>query len=241
MEHIPFLPPFNMDHDIIDDVDIAEAKDVDFEDYEDPDDYDPDLDMAPDEQLLDDATDIAARVLPEIPVVEYYIHEDPEPRFDTNFLEEKFTVVAGEELWQWINIETMPWDYTEFVLPEIQDVAGSNGDYILVSSWLTEDSTQIWEGNPNPEGNAIRMKFTYDATDGTGIYVNRHGMECVGDVTGDGVVNMDDVWPLVNRWNLADGECQGGVCYEALYDLNNDGIIDLADIMIVVSNWGPCE
>jgi endo-1,4-beta-xylanase len=85
------------------------------------------------------------------------------------------------------------------------------------------------------------MKFAYDATDGTGIYVNYHGMECVGDFNGDGVVNMDDVWPLVNRWNLADGECEGAVCYEAIYDLNSDGIIDLADIMIVVSNWGPCS
>jgi hypothetical protein len=68
---------------------------------------------------------------------------------------------------------------------------------------LTEDSDWVEHGF-----GAVRMKFAYDATDGTGIYVNYHGMECVGDFNGDGVVNMDDVWPLVNRWNLADGECQ---------------------------------
>jgi hypothetical protein len=167
------------------------------------------------------------------PVVEYYIDETKEPRFDTNLLEEKFTEPFEE--WRWINIETMPWDYTEFVLPEIPDIAegvGYIGDYILVSSWLTEDSDWVEHGF-----GAVRMKFSYDATNGTGIYVNRHGMTCIGDITGDGVVNMDDVWPLVNRWNVAKGEPD----YDPLYDLNSDDIIDLADIMIVVSNWGPCS
>jgi hypothetical protein len=47
-------------------------------------------------------------------VEEYFIEEKKEERFDTNFFEEKFTF--RDELWQWINIETLPWDYTEFVL-----------------------------------------------------------------------------------------------------------------------------
>jgi hypothetical protein len=242
MENLPFLPPFNMDHDIIDDVDIPELADLDFEDYEDPKDYDPDLDKAPDEQDLDE-TDISARVLPEVPVVEYYIDETKEPRFDTNLLEEKFTEPFEE--WRWINIETMPWDYTEFVLPEIPDIAeavGFIGDYILVSSWLTEDSTDIWGvpggwKNPDPEGEAIRMKFTYDATDGTGIYVNRIGMDCLGDFNGDGVVDLADIVMMLPAWNTTVGDA----LYDPLYDLDADGDIDLADIMTVVSNWGPCS
>jgi PKD repeat protein len=159
MENLPFLPPFNMDHDIIDDVDIA-AADA--------------LSNVPDEQLFD-TTDIELRVLSEVPVVEYYIDETKEPRFDTNLLEEKFTYECHDdhcwEEWRWINIETKPWHYTEFVLPEIQDVAGSNGDYILVSSWLTEDSESVDHGY-----GAVRMKFSYDAADeGLGIYVNTLG------------------------------------------------------------------
>jgi hypothetical protein len=63
----------------------------------------------------------------------------------------------------WINIETMPWHFTEFVLPEMPDKPQEYGldiigDYILVSSFITEDG--------------VRVKFSYDASDGTGLYVN---------------------------------------------------------------------
>jgi len=45
------------------------------------------------------------------------------------------------ESWYWLNIETLPWLYTEFVLP-VQDDADitSSGDYILTSSWITEET-----------------------------------------------------------------------------------------------------
>ncbi len=263
MEMIPFLPPFNMEHDIIDDVNIPAFDDV--------------LDLLagvgagqlfPDFQLWDNVlaepetcgvevagakfgceslihaffNTIEERWIEDVPATEeYYIVETWEKRFKTNLLEEKWKFTeAGDQEWQWINIETKPWDYTEFVLPLIPEVEpletlGFVGDYILVSSWTTEDS-------PSPiHGGDVRMKFSYDASDGTGIYVNYHGMECIGDFNGDGVVNMDDVWPLINRWNLKVGQCKNSFCYEAVYDLNNDGIIDLDDIMIVVANWGPCQ
>jgi hypothetical protein len=81
------------------------------------------------------------------------------------------------------------------------------------------------------------MKFTYDATDGTGIYVNRIGMDCLGDFNGDGVVDLADIVMMLPAWNTTVGDA----LYDPLYDLDADGDIDLADIMTVVSNWGPCS
>jgi hypothetical protein len=51
-----------------------------------------------------------------------------------------------DEYWRWINIETRPWDYTEFILPmrpDVTDPLDEDGDYILVGSWLTEDSIEV--------------------------------------------------------------------------------------------------
>jgi hypothetical protein len=127
------------------------------------------------------------------PAEECWKHERKEPRFDTNLLEEKFyfmgtTMGAGQaalddlgvkierleediEQWEWKNIETLPWDYTEFVLPEVPEAEGLEamgyiGDYILVSSFMTEN----WfvDYNPlDPLGgywvHPVRVKFDYDA------------------------------------------------------------------------------
>jgi hypothetical protein len=150
------LPPFNHPHDRVDDVDI-------------PDDVqgDPNGDVYPDWQYPDNPADevcsdcdtIFDRLIPDQdPLVMYWTVEEKEPRFDTNLLEEKFTELeepmpGGEdgELWQWINIETLPWHFTEFLLPDVDDkmcgdplnscaAVESQGDYILVSSFMTEDS-----------------------------------------------------------------------------------------------------
>jgi hypothetical protein len=175
-EPLPVLPPFNMEHDLVDDVNI------------------PELGAGPDVQYPDNVVDeaeacgfefppgtglfwgcesgihelfntILERVVEDQPpLVFWWLAEEKEPRFDTNLTEEKFTYLDdGSEKWMWINIETMPWYFTEFVLPEIPDKPQEYGldvigDYILVSSFRTEDG--------------VRVKFSYDASDGTGLYVN---------------------------------------------------------------------
>ena len=109
------------------------------------------------------------------PAEECYLYEDTEWRFDTNLLEEKFT--PDTEKWQWINIDTWPRDYTEFILPKIQDVTDDDGkhddgDFILVSSFMTEDSITVTHGISHP----VRVKFYFDAAVGpvnsADIYVN---------------------------------------------------------------------
>jgi hypothetical protein len=174
---LPLLPPFNMEHDTIDDVNIPENE------TNDPDEQEPDNVIGEaehcggplgavygcDSGIHRDYNTIQERRLEDLaPVVETFIAEEKEPRFDTNLLEEKFGEFGGFEWWRWINIETLPWDYTEFVLPRQPDIVDT-GDYILVSSFMTEDSDDVWHEDAD---DAVRVKFVYDAEDGTGIYVN---------------------------------------------------------------------
>jgi hypothetical protein len=136
---------------------------------------------------------------------------------DYCYTEENF---YDDELWQWINIETKPWDYTEFVLP---DIAASTGDYLLVSSWTTQTDE--------------RMMFWYEPSDdGLGIYVNTLLAEppCFGDFNGDGTRDTADIMLMIPHWNTTCGDAG----YDALFDVDNDCDIDLADIMQVVAVWG---
>jgi PKD repeat protein len=172
-ESLWMLPPFNYEHDMVDDVNIPE----------DLNDFGPDcrpIDNIDTSAITDTYDLIEERVVEDVGALDGDLFigwsgEDKEERFDTNLLEQVFWQwLAGAEwvqVWYWINVETMPWDYTEFILPELPDrpteEGYTTGDYMLVSSFLTEDSTTTEHG-----AGAVRLKFAYDAEDGTGIYVN---------------------------------------------------------------------
>ncbi len=55
----------------------------------------------------------------------------------------------------------------------------------------------------------------------------------VGDITGDGLVNVSDLQALAAAWNTASGDA----AYNADADLNGDGYINVGDLQIVVANW----
>ena len=57
---------------------------------------------------------------------------------------------------------------------------------------------------------------------------------CLGDFTGDGYVNIDDVvYMVVNLW----GPCEPG----ATGDFTGDGYVNIDDVVYMVVNlWGPC-
>jgi hypothetical protein len=56
-------------------------------------------------------------------------------------------------------------------------------------------------------------------------------VECVEDLTSDGVVNIHDLLLLISQW----GEC--GVC---IADLNGDGHVKVHDLLILIAAWGDC-
>ncbi len=51
----------------------------------------------------------------------------------------------------------------------------------------------------------------------------------VGDLNGDGVVNVSDLLILLGSWGECEDECPA--------DLNGDGVVDVSDLLILLANW----
>ncbi len=52
----------------------------------------------------------------------------------------------------------------------------------------------------------------------------------VGDLNGDGVVDVSDLLILLGAWGSCSGQCPA--------DLNGDGVVDVSDLLMLLSNWG---
>ena len=55
------------------------------------------------------------------------------------------------------------------------------------------------------------------------------GGTVLGDVTGDGLINVTDILVVMANWGPCVGNCPT--------DLNNDGQTNVSDLLIVISNW----
>ena len=53
---------------------------------------------------------------------------------------------------------------------------------------------------------------------------------CPADITGDGLVTVEDLLVVLSGW--------GGT---GAADINGDGIVDVMDLLGVVAAWGECE
>ena len=253
-ETLPVLPPFDRTHDIIDDIDIPNigtGSDTFYRDnlggdgpysvhyrctyvgYADHNDY-----------LINDLDHIGFGMADEnerraknmSALNMYYVAEEKEERFDTNLCEilNESNVAVGsvEEAWNWTNIETMPWNYTEMVYPtatvhyENSEYDNTNLDYLMTSSFIAPNS------GIGERGNDVRVKFVYDPTDSMGIYVNTIGEEVSipeGDVNGDGVADSTDAqWILQMDAGRRAKPASGTPEFEAA-DVNEDGLIDSTD------------
>ena len=54
---------------------------------------------------------------------------------------------------------------------------------------------------------------------------------CTGDVTGDLMVNVQDMLAVITNWAAPNPVCG---------DANHDGPVNLADLLMVLDNWGVC-
>jgi 6-phosphogluconolactonase (cycloisomerase 2 family) len=54
---------------------------------------------------------------------------------------------------------------------------------------------------------------------------------CIADVTGDQLVNIDDLIAIINSWGSAGGPA----------DVNSDGSVNEDDLIFVINAWGPCQ
>jgi len=149
-ELMPLLPPFNMVHEMVDDISIP--------DYVD----DPCPIYYPyGEDILPAYDTVEERIISDVPALDiYFTHKDIEPRFNTNLLE---ILDEGSciESWKWLDIHTMPDFYKEFVYPELPDIDDGAGDWLVTSSFTAPNSCDA------------RVMFAYDAEDGTGLYMNQ--------------------------------------------------------------------
>jgi hypothetical protein len=54
--------------------------------------------------------------------------------------------------------------------------------------------------------------------------------DCIGDATGNQIVNVDDLLVVINNWGNP-----------GLGDLNASGTTDVDDLTLVINNWGICQ
>jgi hypothetical protein len=55
--------------------------------------------------------------------------------------------------------------------------------------------------------------------------------QCPADVTGDGVINIDDLLGVINTWGQGAGSPS---------DVTGNGIVDIDDLLAVINAWGAC-
>ena len=154
-EILPEMPPFNMDHEIL--IDVQASWTRPYTQY----------DKVGDKVATD-------------PLEIWYIEEDVEERFKGELLEiynETFNEDKGLEYEYW-NVEwfwTQPWQYTAFVMNNTDQL------YLLTLAWYAPQSEiTIWDNDPDGPMDSYtyeRVKFWYDAGDKPlrDLYVNRVG------------------------------------------------------------------
>jgi hypothetical protein len=89
------------------------------------------------------------------------------------------------------------------------------------------DTTQIANGAHTLKAVATYSGGTLTAT--AGVTVSNSGTTTkVGDINGDGAVNIFDLSILLSKWGTTD----------ASSDLNKDGAVNVFDLSILLSHWG---
>ncbi|MDY6959486.1 MAG: hypothetical protein SVK08_10045, partial [Halobacteriota archaeon] len=181
------LPPYNKDHDIVDDIDIPQV--VGDGGYS---------------CIAEDYDSVIERVLTGYgPLEYYYVEESVEERFHTNLLERLHPygpeIVVGEETWYWWHIRTMPNNYTTFVLPaDTINTGDLHDDYLITLSYyahncregtefrtpedMCKESNQTHDLGPN---DWPRAAFVYDGINSEGLYIERTDLSgCYAHLSG---------------------------------------------------------
>ena len=75
----------------------------------------------------------------------------------------------------------------------------------------------------------------YEDAQGSGVMQITCGLPCPGDVTGNGVVNVDDLLGIINHW----GPCPPPCPYD-IAPAGGNGTVNVDDLLSVINHWGPC-
>ena len=60
--------------------------------------------------------------------------------------------------------------------------------------------------------------------------IGEYGVVCIGDIDGNGEVEIDDMLALIAAW---------GQCGSCAADINGDTNVDIEDLLLFISGWGP--
>jgi hypothetical protein len=67
------------------------------------------------------------------------------------------------------------------------------------------------------------------------LTLNNGSFCCNADVSGDDIVNIDDLLAVINFW----GPCSGG-CDADIAPPGGNGVVDIDDLLAVIGGWGAC-
>jgi len=106
------------------------------------------------------------------------------------------------------------------------------------SEWET---TQFTIGSFVEPTNQVRVAFVAEDTDPPSIVeagidnfqleVITCGTTCLGDLDGNGEVNVADLLSIIGAWGTDD----------PIADLDGNGIVAVGDLLIAIGQWGSCE
>jgi hypothetical protein len=95
-------------------------------------------------------------------------------------------------------------------------------------------------------GQTVQLRWHFDSVDGVAnnfrgwqvdnVRISATGLVCkggpiLGDLDGNGVVDVYDLLIMLGAWGPCDGQ---GACTA---DLNGDGEVDVIDLLILLGNW----
>lgn len=106
---------------------------------------------------------------------------------------------------------------------------GADGDLLLARFAL-----------PDCNQNTLTDALEPDAdSDGVPDGCDEPGDPCPPDISpsgGDRVVNIDDLFGVINAW----GPCGGPSCAADVSPVAGDGLVNIDDLFVIINNWGPC-
>jgi hypothetical protein len=93
---------------------------------------------------------------------------------------------------------------------------------------------------PSPQDCNANLQPDYcDIDSGFSDDVNQDGVpdecQCLGDATGDGLINVSDILAVIAAWGACppEGDCDA--------DVDGSGTVGVSDILIVLDAWGGCS
>ena len=111
------------------------------------------------------------------------------------------------------------------------------GDWFMV---FNTDSTEYSPDYIGIGHDTTAVQYEYDGMAYSGV-VNLEGYsmqifsrvndaeDCIGDLTGDGLVNVSDILAIISDW---------GTPYS---DITGDTMTNVSDLLVVIGEFGPCQ